>query len=189
MVDSRASDEPQAIIIWDVLSGAKKRAFHADKSQALPIFKWSHDDKFFARMGIDLLSVFETPSFGLLDKKSIKVSGIRDFAWSPTDNTIAYWVAEEKDTPARVTLLELPSRNEVRVKNLFSVAECKMYWQKSGDYLCVKVDRYSKLRKDKTDIKYRLDSRRASFLRTCTDFFLNGTSQWYLLQLGSVPHA
>jgi len=41
--------------------------------------------------------------------------------------------------PARVTLMEMPSRNEVRVKNLFSVADCKMHWQKSGDYLCVKV--------------------------------------------------
>ena len=48
LADSRATDEPQAIIIWDVLSGAK--------------------------MGVDVLSVYETPSFGLLDKKSIKVS-------------------------------------------------------------------------------------------------------------------
>nr|CAG4642331.1 EOG090X01UY [Evadne anonyx] len=154
LADSRATDEPQAIIIWDVLTGARKRAFNADKSQALPIFKWSHDDKYFARIGEDLLSVYETPSFGLLEKKSIKVPGIRDFAWSPTDNIIAYWVAEEKDTPARVTLLDIPSRVEARVKNLFSVADCKMYWQKSGDYLCVKVDRYGKLRKDKADIKY-----------------------------------
>ena len=42
-------------------------------------------------------------------------------------------MGEEKDIPARVTLLELPSRNENRVKNLLSVADCKMYWQKSGD--------------------------------------------------------
>jgi Eukaryotic translation initiation factor eIF2A len=41
--------------------------------------------------------------------------------------------------PARVVLLEIPSRNELRVKNLFNVADCKMHWQKSGDYLCVKV--------------------------------------------------
>jgi translation initiation factor 3 subunit B len=27
----------------------------------------------------------------------------------------------------------------VRVKNLFNVADCKMHWQKTGDYLCVKV--------------------------------------------------
>merc|ERR1712198_596602 len=54
----------------------------------------------------------------------------------------------------RVVLLELPSRNEIRVKNLFNVANCKMHWQKSGDYLCVKVDRYSKLRKEKEENKY-----------------------------------
>nr|CAG4651621.1 EOG090X01UY [Triops cancriformis] len=153
LIDTR-SDEPNSIIIFDVLTGQKKRAFHADKNQVFPVIKWSHDDRYFARMGPDVLSVYETPSFGLLDKKSIKVSGIRDFAWSPTDNIISYWVAEDKDVPARVTLLEIPSRNEVRVKNLFSVADCKIHWQKSGDYLCVKVDRYSKTRKEKSEIKY-----------------------------------
>ena len=43
---------------------------------------------------------------------------------------------------------------KVRVKNLFNVADCKMHWQKTGDYLCVKVDRYSKLRKEKDETKY-----------------------------------
>jgi len=44
----------------------------------------------------------------LLDKKSITVNGIRDFSWSPRDNVLAYWVAEDKDVPARVVLLEIP---------------------------------------------------------------------------------
>lgn len=82
------------------------------------------------------------------------MNGIKDFSWSPTDNVVAYWVAEEKDVPASVTLLELPNRNEIRKKNLFNVADCKIHWQKSGDYLCVKVDRYSKSRKEKNDVKY-----------------------------------
>jgi len=43
-----------------------------------------------------------------LDKKSITVNGIRDFSWSPRDNVLAYWVAEDKDVPARVVLLEIP---------------------------------------------------------------------------------
>ena len=34
------------------------------------------------------LSIYETPSFGLLDKKSIKVAGMRDFSWSPSNNTL-----------------------------------------------------------------------------------------------------
>ncbi|VVD05701.1 unnamed protein product [Leptidea sinapis] len=147
--------EDKKLIIWDIRSGQEKRSFPPPEEYVTwPIFRWSKDDRFFARLGTDVLSVYETPGFGLLDKKSIKIPGIRDFAWSPTDTVLAYWVAEEKDVPARVTLLELPNRTEIRSKNLFSVADCKIHWQKSGDYLCVKVDRYSKLRKDKTELKY-----------------------------------
>eukprot|EP00088_Acartia_fossae_P013133 TRINITY_DN1682_c0_g1_i1.p1 TRINITY_DN1682_c0_g1~~TRINITY_DN1682_c0_g1_i1.p1 ORF type:complete len:705 (+),score=264.99 TRINITY_DN1682_c0_g1_i1:29-2116(+) len=149
------ADEPLAIIIWDTKTGEKKRSFFAENPPVVPAFKWSYDDKFFARMSKDgTLSVFETPSFGLLDKKSIKVPGMRDFSWSPKENILAYWVAEDKDVPARVVLLEIPSRKEIRVKNLFSVADCKMHWQNAGGYLCVKVDRYKKLLKDEKDVKY-----------------------------------
>lgn len=128
-------------------SGQEKRSFSPEGSSSWPIFRWSHDDKYFARMGNDMLSIYQTPSFGLVDKKSIKIPGIRDFSWSPTDNVIAYWVAEHKDVPAKVTLMEIPNRNEIRNKNLFNVADCKIHWQKSGDYLCVKVDRYSKVKR------------------------------------------
>jgi len=120
-----------------------------------PIFKWSHNDKFFARMSKDgALQIYETPSFRLLDNKSVKVKGMRDFSWSPSENILSYWVAEDENVPARVVLMQLPSRNEVRVKNLFSVADCKMHWQKSGDYLCVKVDRYSKLKREGNESKF-----------------------------------
>ena len=55
-------------------TGEKKRSFFAENPPSLPSFKWSHDDKYFARMSKDgTLAVYETPSFGLLDKKSIKV--------------------------------------------------------------------------------------------------------------------
>uniref|UniRef100_A0A8B9KCC8 Eukaryotic translation initiation factor 3 subunit B n=1 Tax=Astyanax mexicanus TaxID=7994 RepID=A0A8B9KCC8_ASTMX len=137
-------DDPQAIIIWDVLTGQKKRGFHCESSAHWPIFKWSPDGKFFARMTQDTLSIYETPSMGLLDKKSLKINGIKDFSWSPGDNVIAFWVPEDKDIPARVTLMQLPSRNEIRVRNLFNVVDCKLHWQKNGDYLCVKVDRTPK---------------------------------------------
>ncbi|KAL7638761.1 UNVERIFIED_CONTAM: hypothetical protein RMT77_010294 [Armadillidium vulgare] len=152
-IDQR-NEEPHSIIIWGIRTGQKKRAFHADKPPVWPIFKWSHDDKYFGRITDELLSVYETPSFGLLDKKSIKVPGIKDFSWSPTDNIIAYWIAEDKDVPAKVTLLSIPNREEIRAKNLFNVAECQMYWQKSGDHLCVKVARYAKAKREKNEIRY-----------------------------------
>ncbi|KAK2161522.1 hypothetical protein LSH36_115g06038 [Paralvinella palmiformis] len=147
-------DDPQAIIIWDILTGQKRRGFHCDNTTVWPIFKWNHDGSYFARRTQDTLSVYETPSFGLLDKKSIKIRGIKDFGWSPTDNIISYWTPEEQNTPARVTLIKIPHREQVCVKNLFTVAECKIHWQKCGDYLCVKVDRYKSKKEDKEGPKY-----------------------------------
>lgn len=142
------------IIIWDIRTGLEKRSFNPEGSSTWPIFKWSHDDRYFGRIVNDVLSVYETPTFGLLDKKSIKNPGIRDFSWSPTDNILAYWVAEDNNVPASVTLLQIPERNEIRKKNLFNVADCKIHWQKAGDYLCVKVDRYSKVKKERNETKY-----------------------------------
>lgn len=140
-------EDPQAIIVWDIRTGLKKRGFICGDQSQWPVFKWCHDGKYFARIGEDSISVYETPSFGLLDKKSIKIEGVREFAWSPGANMLSFWVPENKDTPARVTIMEIPSRKEVRVKNLFNVSECKMYWQNKGDYLAVKVDRYTKSKK------------------------------------------
>lgn len=140
------AQDPSAIIIWEIKSGAKKRGFVAGGGQ-WPVFKWSPDGKFVARSTNDALSVYEAPSFGLLDKKSIKIPELKDFSWSPKQNLIAYWVPEDKDAPARVVILEIPSRKEIRVKNLFNVSDCKMHWQKNGDYLCVKVERYTKSKK------------------------------------------
>nr|BAN20592.1 eukaryotic translation initiation factor 3 subunit B [Riptortus pedestris] len=146
--------EQGILIIWDIRRGEVMRTFDPDGPPVWPIFKWSKDDKYFAKIGHDVLSIYETPSFGLLDKKSVKLQGIRDFAWSPTDNVLAYWVSEDKDVPARVVLMEVPSRNEVRANNLFNVCDCKIHWQKSGDYLCVKVDRYTRCKKEKGETKY-----------------------------------
>jgi len=148
-------DEPKAIIIFEVRTGIKKRAFHSEQRNMMwPILKWSHDDKYFARSGKDQLSVYDTTSFGLVDKRSIKVDGIKEFSWSPTDNTVAYWIAENNEVPAKVALMSLPNKEEIRFKNLFNVAHCKIHWQKSGDYLCVRVARYTKAKRDKNEVKY-----------------------------------
>ncbi|XP_014248728.1 eukaryotic translation initiation factor 3 subunit B [Cimex lectularius] len=142
------------LIIWDIRRGDIMRSFDPEGPAIWPVFKWSKDDKYFAKIGTDILSIYETPSFGLLDKKSVKLPGIKDFAWSPTDNILAYWVSEDENVPARLVLMEVPSRNEVRANKLFNVCDCKIHWQKSGDYLCVKVDRYLKMKKEKGEVKY-----------------------------------
>ena len=51
------------------------------------------------------------------------------------------------NVPARISLIQLPSRNEVRSKNLFNVSDVKMFWQSQGDYFAVKVDHHTKSKK------------------------------------------
>lgn len=49
---------------------------------------------------------------------------LQDWDWSPNapDATFAAYQAEQGNLPARVVITKLPSREELRQKNLFSVA-------------------------------------------------------------------
>mmetsp|Transcript_26880 Transcript_26880/g.43881 ORF Transcript_26880/g.43881 Transcript_26880/m.43881 type:complete len:667 (-) Transcript_26880:280-2280(-) len=145
-----SSKDAQAIVVWDVRSGKKMAGFSGIKdgtAPSWPVFKWSHDDKYLARLTQDGLAVYEAPSMRLLDGKVIKLDGLRDFSWSPTDNILAGWQPETINTPARVTLIDIPSKKEIRQKNLFNVTDIKLHWQNEGDFLCVKVDRHTKTKK------------------------------------------
>ncbi|KAG9006810.1 Translation initiation factor 3 subunit b [Tulasnella sp. JGI-2019a] len=167
-------DEGNNIAVWDVKTGHLLRTFQAipeldsegqAKKMSWPLLKWSPDDKYVARIqpGVQI-SVYELPGMGLLDKKSIKIDGVVEFDWCPSgdvdsdekgkastkkarENFFAYWQPEIGDQPAKVTLLAIPSRTSLRTKNLFNVADCKLHWHNQGDYLCVKVDRFTKTKK------------------------------------------
>lgn len=148
-VSSAPADE---VIVWEVATGKQKRSFPVALNAegvppAWPIFKWSHDDRFFGRVGVDMISVYGTPSMGLLDKKSIKIPNVVTFEWSPTDPIIAYWTPEVGNSPARVSILELPSRVELRQKGLYSVAHVQLKWKEDGDFLACRVERYAKNKK------------------------------------------
>lgn len=102
------------------------------------MFKWSHDDKYVARLVPGMISVYETPGMGLLDKKSIKIDGVKAFAWSPNDHVLSFWTPESGNIPARVSLMKLPSREILRTKNLFNVVDVSMGVLTSG--LIVMID-------------------------------------------------
>jgi translation initiation factor 3 subunit B len=51
------------------------------------------DDNYLARMGNGLISIYETPGMGLLDKRSLAADGASEFKWSPKANILAYWVS------------------------------------------------------------------------------------------------
>ncbi len=146
---------PRAIRVWDIHTGKMKRSFMGPPRSQMgpegqipwPQFQWSHTDKYLARKTETGISVYVTPGMGMLDKKSLRISNVQHFSWSPTDDIMAYWTPEAENSPARVTLLELPSRREIRQKALYSVAEIMLHWHQQGRFLCCKVDRLTKSKK------------------------------------------
>ena len=143
------------VAFFDVRSGRKLRGFTGGLEDFLlpgaagsgggrsgftwPVFKWAGgaEDKYFAKIGKNAVSIYEAPDMSLLDKKSLKLEGVTDFLWSPAEAVLAVYQPEQNagNTPARVSLWAIPSRREVRQKQLFNV---KMFWHPQGDYLCVK---------------------------------------------------
>lgn len=169
-------DEGNNIAVWDLKTGNLLRTFPSatpenedgvKRQMQWPAMKWSADDQFVGRITLGQhISVYELPSMRLHDKKSIKIEGVVDFEWcphgdkdreeaekaekagkKPKENLLAYWTPEVANQPARVTVINFPSRSILRQKNLFNVSECKLYWQNQGDFLCVKVDRHTKTKK------------------------------------------
>nr|CAX74769.1 putative Eukaryotic translation initiation factor 3 subunit 9 [Schistosoma japonicum]CAX74770.1 putative Eukaryotic translation initiation factor 3 subunit 9 [Schistosoma japonicum] len=148
-----STDERADAIVWDVKRCVSRREFSVP-IDFHPVFRWSPKDEYFACLRDGVISVYCTSNFRLLDKKKLG-SNVRDFSWSPSDNSLAYWVPESDNTPARVVLMELPSRQELCTKNLFSVAEINLLWHEQGDFLAVQVLRCAKKKLDgEKQVKY-----------------------------------
>lgn len=148
------SKNKQAIKIFDLKTGKCRRPFaytHVPEEKQWPNFKWSHDDQFVGRVDrqatIDLIAIYETKTMKLLDNKSLRAPGVTSFSWSPTNNIIAFWAPETENIPARITVMEIPSRKILQQKVLYSVKTCDMYWHDDGHFLCVQVTRFTKSKK------------------------------------------
>jgi len=160
-------------IIWDIATGKPLRSFITldlpgptndaegnpiKKKIQWPAFKWSADAKYVARMNPgQSISVYELPRMNLMKKTSIKIEGVMDFEWCPSnpqrdnrkeyEQLFCYWTPEMGSNPAKVGLMSIPSEEIVRTRNLFNVSDAKLHWQSESAFVCVKVDRHSKSKK------------------------------------------
>ncbi|KAJ6361220.1 hypothetical protein OIU78_001793 [Salix suchowensis] len=122
---SNPRDANRVVInIFDVRTGKVMRDFKGSADEfsiggaggvagvSWPVFRWGggKDDKYFAKIGKNMISVYETESFSLVDKKSLKAENVLDFIWSPTDPIFALYVPElgGGNQPARVSLIQIP---------------------------------------------------------------------------------
>lgn len=146
-----------SLSIWDVKSKQRIRSLPGGPTpeHGWPVLKWSYDEAYLARVTEDNIHIFDTLTMKLItpDPKkptTLFIPRVRAFDWSPSDLIFSYWVPEEGDKPARVVLVRLVVNGDtvqfeqLTQKNLFRVVDIKMHWQSQGEFLCVKVDRYSK---------------------------------------------
>ena len=114
-----------------------------------PALRFSPDDRFAARLcETDKLEVYKITSvassaaspsssssssssvtFSLLDGKPLLQKGIEDFEWSPAvlpgsagTSVLSFFTPEQGNIPARVVLLEIPTKSILRAHNMFNVA-------------------------------------------------------------------
>lgn len=133
---------------WDVRNQKMLKSFVVPY---WPAFKWSHDDKFFAQLlEGESIHIYDTATMELVGGKALKISGIKEFAWSPSDNYLSYFVPEIKDKPAHTVLISVPNMTELRRTTLYNVKDGKLHWQPSGDHMCVRFERFSNVKGKKT---------------------------------------
>jgi len=144
--DGQDANADDSLIAWNVPANEKLCTFRVPAGAEWPHAKWSFDGSFFGRMGLNGILLYKSPTMERVER-GIPAKGIVAFEFSPADNLVAYWAPEEDNAPARVVIVDLLTRKEVRSANLFQVTTVKLIWQNGGDFLCAQVLRHTKTKK------------------------------------------
>ena len=110
-----------------------------------PVFKWAGPSEGAPRRQEP--GVAYGPRNGPRGQEVHQARRRRDFCWSLADPILSVYQLEQVagNQPARWRYRAVSSA--IRSKNLFSVSDVRMFWQQSGDYFAVKVDRHTKTKK------------------------------------------
>lgn len=144
-------------IIWDMYTGRQLSCLSitmtaSEKEQSSwPLLKWSCDEAYVAyidSVNDNRLQILALPNFKPIEGKFLV--NVSEFSWAPNNHTyfslntthlLAIYIPESQNIPARISLVDIPSMNVIRSKNLFNVALCQFQWHNQCDYLIARVDR------------------------------------------------
>ncbi|KAL9658596.1 hypothetical protein ABK040_006133 [Willaertia magna] len=144
------SENPPKAILWDLRAQRMAMSFPFKEKNDTKgqIFKWSANEKYFARIGEDHILIFETETMSLVGGKPFIVTGVKDFSFAPKGRSLlAYYTAS---TPASVIIIDVGAKcKEVRSRNYFNIVDAKLKWQEHGDYLVIAVSREQTVQNEK----------------------------------------
>jgi len=106
-----------------------------------PIYKWSYNEKYFARLNIDSILLYTTKTF---EEKILKIDNISDFSFCPNKSIISYWIPENDTTPAKVALIEIPTKKELCSKSFYGAYDISTMWCKSGNFVAFRFNSVKK---------------------------------------------
>lgn len=153
--------DENAVKIFRVITGEQVKNCRtpavAPLGDEFPHFLWSQDGKFYAECNDSAIMVRDTETFEIIKdedgkKRSLKFPELATFQWSPKDNVLAVWCLEKDNNPARLVLVEIPSRKELASRSR-TMVEATMHWQSEGDYFCLINTKLSKTKKKGADRK------------------------------------
>ena len=171
------SDMPPRAVVWDLRAQRKGFSLTLKDRNATrgQIFKWSADEKYFAKMGEGCVYIFDSSTFELLNGKPLELPGIRDFAFNPTGKSLMiYSTLNEETGEGNVVVVDIGKTvKELRAKPYYNATDIKLKWQTSGDYIAIAVSREATIQTEKV-ISTTIDVVRVNQknfpIETITDF-------------------
>ncbi len=145
------TEDLKSLLAWNIKTGENLRGFKVAEGSKWPIMKWSYDGEYFARVTENGISIFETKEKRLFGGKPVVARAIVDFAWSPSENILAYWSNTEGNLPPRITIMDpFKGGKEIKTKPLVNIDSIDIIWQANGDFLCAHVHKLSKSKRSTT---------------------------------------
>eukprot|EP01016_Furgasonia_blochmanni_P006122 TRINITY_DN1243_c0_g1_i3.p1 TRINITY_DN1243_c0_g1~~TRINITY_DN1243_c0_g1_i3.p1 ORF type:complete len:815 (+),score=365.10 TRINITY_DN1243_c0_g1_i3:96-2540(+) len=149
------ADSTENFIVWETGLAERLRVFQAGPTDKVGSFKWSYDNSYLAKIGENVLAVYQLPSMNLLEdpttqkKSMIRVPNIQSFAWSPTANTLAvaaHATPKERETNANVSskimIIDIPSRKDRKWRAIpWDMRNVEFFWDAQGSFVIARQER------------------------------------------------